>query len=112
MVPLDTAIREFSPVDADWRPLEILIQRAFSEPDPKVYYHAIFNLFERFPEDDGAGVLWSALHGMESVGGYEELLLQYYRRYPSLMTKTMLRRIMKSGQTHIGKVELARLIAS
>jgi transposase len=112
MVTLDTAIREFTPQEGDWRPLEILFERAFSGPDPKRYYHAIFNLFERFPEEDGAGVFWSALHGMEAAGGYEELLLQYFRRHPSLMTTTMLRRINKSGQSHIGKVEIARLVTS
>ena len=58
-----------------WLPLERHFEVAFSSPDPKQYYHAIFNLFERFPDDDGAGVFWSALHGMEAVGGYEDLLL-------------------------------------
>src|SRR5690349_13754791 len=68
MDDLDTAIREFTPQQGMWLPLERHFERAFSSPDPKHYYHAIFNLFERFPEEDGAGVFWSALHGMEAVG--------------------------------------------
>jgi hypothetical protein len=88
----------------------LLFDRAFSKADAKKYYQAIFNLFERFPEDDGAGVFWSALHGMESVGDYEELLLIHFQRFPSLMTKAMLKRILNSGQTHIGKVEISSLI--
>lgn len=112
MDDLDTAIREFTPIKGDWRPLEGYFERAFANPDPKKYYPAIFNLFERFPEEDGAGVFWSALHGMEAVGGYEELLLQYFRRWPSLMTKAMLRRILNSGQTHIGKLAIASLITT
>ena len=68
------------------------------------------NLFERFPEEDGAEVFWSALHGMEAVGGYEDLLLQYFRRHPSLMTRALLRRILNSGQTHIGRVAISSLI--
>jgi hypothetical protein len=111
MDALDAAIREFTPDGGDWRPLETLFERAFSTPDPKPYYHAIFGLFERFPEDDGSGVFWSALHGIEAAGGYEDLLLQYFHRHPSLMTSTMLRRIRKSGQTHIGHVEIASLVA-
>jgi hypothetical protein len=107
---LDTAIREFTPQQGVWLPLERHFELAFSSPDPKKYYHAIFNLFERYPDNDGAGVFWSALHGMEAVGGYEELLLQYFRRHPSLMTRTMLRRIMNSGQSHIGRVALSSLI--
>jgi hypothetical protein len=112
MDALDTLIREFTPQNGEWLPLETYIERAFSSPDPKKYYHAIFNLFERFPNEDGAGVFWSALHGMEAIGGYEELLLQCFRRHPSLMTKAMLRRIQNSGQTHIGSVALGKLITS
>jgi hypothetical protein len=110
MDPLDREIREFTPKDGAWLPLEKHIEMAFQSPNPRVYYHALFNLFERFPEDDGAGVLWSALHGMEAVGDYEPLLLYYFRRCPSLMTTTMIRRMYNSGRTHIGQVEIARLI--
>lgn len=112
MKDLDVVIREFIPLKGDWCPLEQHIERAFASPDPKRYYHAIFNLFERFPDEDGAGIFWSALHGMEAVGGYEELLIQYFRLWPSLMTKIMLRRILNSGQTHIGNVEIATLIST
>jgi hypothetical protein len=107
---LDTTIREFTPQEGVWLPLEQHFEQAFGSSDPKQYYNAIFNLFERYPDDDGAGVFWSALHGMEAVGGYEDLLLQYFRRHPSLMTKTMLRRILNSGQTHIGRVAISTLI--
>src|ERR1044072_1596394 len=107
MDDLDNSIREFTPDKGDWRPLERLLEAAFASPEPKNYYHAIFNLFERFPEEDGAGVFWSALHGMEAVGGYEHLLLQYFRRFPSLMTKAMLRRILNSGPTPIGQAAIA-----
>ena len=110
MDDLDTAIREFEPEDGIWLPLESLIEQAFEASDPSVYYHAFFNLFERFPEDDGAGVFWSAVHGMEAVGGYEELLLQYFRRHPSEMTRAMLLRMRNDGQTHIGDMEISRLL--
>ena len=110
MDDLDTAIREFTPQQGMWLPLDRHLEQAFRSPDPRQHYDAIFNLFERFPDDDGAGVFWSALHGMESVGGYEDLLLQYFRRHPSLMTRAMLRRILNSGQSHIGRVAISRLI--
>jgi hypothetical protein len=108
---LDAAIREFTPIDGDWRPLDNQFDLAFSDSDPSLYYHAMFNLFERFPEDDGSGVFWSALHGMEAVGGYENLLLQYHRRWPNLMTNTMLRRMLNAGETNIGGVEIASLLS-
>ena len=108
---LDNAIREFNPIDGNWLPLETHFERAFSSPDPTSYYQAIFNLFERFPDDDGSGVFWSALHGMEAVGSYEVLLLQYFRRLPSLMTRTMLRRMMNAGETQIGDVSISTLLS-
>jgi hypothetical protein len=111
MNKLDYAIREFKPLNGDWLPLEGLIEQAFASADPKEYYNAIFNLFERFPEEDGSGVFWSALHGMEAVGGYEELLLMYFRRWPTHMTRIMLRRIYNSGQTHICKMAITKLIS-
>src|SRR5688500_6129793 len=110
MDDLDMAIREFSPKNGAWLPLERYFEQAFGSLDPKKYYHVIFNLFERFPNEDGAGVFWSALHGMVAVGGYEEMLLQYFRWHSFLMTKTMLRRIQNSGQTHIGMIALSTLI--
>ena len=57
-------------------------------------------------------MFWSALHGMEAVGGYEQMLLQYFRRWPSLMTKAMLQRILNSGQMQIGGVAIKTLITT
>ncbi|RYD20632.1 MAG: hypothetical protein EOP88_14300 [Verrucomicrobiaceae bacterium] len=109
MDTLDHSLREFIPVNGAWLPLETLLEQAFSDPDPKRYYHAIFNLFERFPEEDGP-VFWSALHGMEHFGDYEDLLVQYFRRWPTVMTRIMIRRIWNTGQTHIDGIEISKLI--
>jgi hypothetical protein len=110
MDELDILIREFTPKEGDWRPLDLLFDRVFTAKDPRKYYQSIFILFDRFPADDGSGVFWSALHGMEFVGDYENLLLMHHRKSPSEMTEILLRRILKSGQTHIGEVEISVLI--
>jgi len=93
MTPLFDQICTFEPQDGDWRPLELLIEKSFQEPDPKEYYNAFFSVFERFTDDDGAGVMWSAVHGMESVGGYEKTLLHRFHKNPSFLGKVLLRRI-------------------
>jgi len=108
---LNTSIREFTPSEGDWRPLDILFERAFATPDSRIYFPAIFNLFERYPEEDGAGVFWSAVHGMEAIGGYENQLLHFFRRFPSSMTRIMIRRLSNSGPTHIGAIPIATLIS-
>ena len=99
---LDHSIREFLPKDDSFVELEGFFEAAFSSADPTNYYDAIFNLFERFPEDDGSGVFWSALHGMEHVGGYEVKLKQYHRRWPNIMTNIMLQRIANAAQDSSG----------
>jgi hypothetical protein len=57
-------------------PSSFLLDRAFSSPDPKRYYDAVFNLFVRFPDEDGAGVFWSAVHSIENAGCREDSLLR------------------------------------
>jgi hypothetical protein len=47
---------------------------------------------------------------MEHIGEYEDKLLMYFRRFPSLMTRTMLIRIRNAGSATIGGVEIATLI--
>nr|WP_298147168.1 hypothetical protein [uncultured Pseudomonas sp.] len=105
-------ISSFEPADGNWLPLEYLLEEAFQSSAPEKYYQAIFNLFERFPEEDGSGVFWSALHGMEAVGSYEEKLVQNFRRFPTDMTRAMLVRLRNSGNTHVAGVSLALLIGA
>jgi len=107
---IDAAIREFRPNQGDWRSLETLFTQAFASSDPKRFYDAIFHLFERYAQEDASGVFWSALHGMEAVGGYEELLVRRFKSAPSFMTRVMLRRILNAGQTHIGELAISGLI--
>lgn len=103
-------IAEFEPKNGDWLPLEKLFEETFQSLEVVKYYSAIFNLFERFPKEDGAGVFWSALHGMEAIGNYESELVLFFRRYPSEMTRIMLVRLRNSGQTHVAGVSLSLLI--
>lgn len=103
-------IMEFQPKDGNWLELEQLLEQVFSLNNPQVYYPAIFNLFEHFPEEDGAGVFWSALHGMETVGGYERELVRFFRRSPCLMTEAMLIRLRNAGEKEVGGVSIDSLI--
>mgnify|MGYP005861346755 CR=1 FL=1 len=110
MNSLAQSIHEFTPKEGNWLPLEELLGEAFSTDNPREYYHAIFTLFERYPEEDGSGVFWTGLHGMEHFGGYEDLLLQYYQRKPNDMTRAMLVRLKNSGEDTIGNTSISALI--
>jgi hypothetical protein len=107
---LANQISDFEPVDGNWLPLEVLFESAFSSIKPVAYYPAIFALFEQFPDDDGAGVFWSALHGMEAVGEYEEDLLNSFQRHPTLMVEAMLIRLRNAGETIVEGIPIDQLI--
>ena len=93
---IDSKIRQFEPKDDSWLPLDSLLVEVFSSSEPQKFYEAIFELFCKFPEEDGSGVFWSALHGMEHFGGYEAMLKETHLKSPSMMSKIMLKRLANS----------------
>ncbi len=106
-------IEAFVPNDQHaWLRLDALLAEVF-ELDG---WHApaietLLNLFERFPRHDGHGVLWSVIHGLERIGGYEQALIASVQRCPTELSVTLLQRLLKSGQKTIGDVDVAALIA-
>jgi hypothetical protein len=88
-------IDQFGPKNGDWRPLDTLLDELWTVGPPALEAIPIlFNVFERFPDDDGAGVLWSIVHGVESLAhDYEPLLVVSNRRAPSHMAAAMLARL-------------------
>lgn len=87
-------IEHFSPRDGDWRPLDALLDELWASGDVGAdVLPVLFGVFERFPEDDGAGVLWSIVHGIEALPiDYVPALRQSHQRNPSLMSDIMLSR--------------------
>lgn len=91
-------IENFSSRDGDWRPLDLLLEEVWASSDlPPEVLPVVFGIFERFPEDDGAGVLWSIVHGVEALSlDYVPALQQSHRRRPSLMSDIMLSRAVNA----------------
>ena len=93
-------IQEFSPVEGNWRHLDTLLDELWSEGVTEGSLQILFSVFERFPEDDGAGVLWSIVHGVESLSfDYEPALRQSLQRKSSFMGKIMLQRLEKANES-------------
>lgn len=83
----------------------------FFESQPDVDDLAVwFRLFERFPEDDGYESFWAIVHGIETVPGSEELIVESVRRRPSRFPVQMLNRLLNAGKAHIGDVGLLGLL--
>lgn len=94
----------------DLQALEEAICAAVLEPRSDEIDTALFGLFERFPAEDGHGVFWSIVHGLERRGAYEESLLASVQRSPSPFSLRMLNRLMNSGQELCAGVPIGRLL--
>lgn len=83
----------------NWRPLDDLLDELWSRGLAAGSLPILFGVFERFPEDDGAGVLWSIVHGIESLPiDYEPALRESLRRKSSFMGRAMLERVVKAKE--------------
>jgi hypothetical protein len=93
-------IQEFSPVEGNWRRLDELLDELWSAGATEGSLPILFGVFERFPQEDGAGVLWSIVHGVESLSfDYDPALRQSLQRTPSFMGKVMLQRLERANES-------------
>jgi len=88
-------ISRFEPTAGVWLQLDDLLNELWLAGQPPIdSLPTLFGVFERFPQDDGAGVFWSIVHGVEALPyNYEPLLRESYCRAPSEMSKVMLARL-------------------
>jgi hypothetical protein len=89
-------IEAFAPRDGNWLPLDRLFDELWQHDFPTSAIPVLFRVFERFPDEDGAGVLWSIVHGLERRNDYEVALTDSLARQPSEMGNLMLQRLERS----------------
>jgi len=90
-------IAQFSPENGNWLPLERLLEALWTVGISEESLNVLFNLFERFPDSDGAGVLWDIVHALEYLAvPYEQALAKSIARCPSLMGEIMMSRLLRS----------------
>jgi hypothetical protein len=105
-----TKIKLFEPQDENWLELDDLLNDLWSTGEQEAFTADLFNVFERFPDDDGAGVLWSIVHGVERFKTYDRELVESLRRQPSMMGFAMIIRMKNSGANVMGGVEFDALL--
>lgn len=90
-------IETFRPNAGVWLPLDDLLTELWNAEVPARALPTLFGVFERFPDDDGAGVLWSIVHGVENLDfDYEQPLRDSLVRQPSDMGKIMIDRLERA----------------
>ncbi|WP_139195655.1 hypothetical protein [Aquimarina amphilecti] len=85
-------IESFKPVDGNWLRLDELVNKLWESGKAELGINTLFRVFERYPNDDGAGVFWTILYGLETLN-YEESLYSSLMDKPSHMGINMLKRI-------------------
>ncbi|HEY5824528.1 MAG TPA: hypothetical protein VIT44_09190 [Cyclobacteriaceae bacterium] len=103
-------INQFEPQDGNWLRLDSLLEELWGTGEQENFLTELLNIFERYPEEDGNGVLWSIVHGVEGFKSYEKELVDSLKRQPSEMGLVMLRRIKNSGTLIINGVEIDKFI--
>ena len=87
-------ISVFEPLNENWLSLEELLEELWAIGIEKGDTPFLFSIFERFPNDDGAGVFWSIVHGLESAQfGYKKELESSLQKVTSEMGKIMMKRL-------------------
>ncbi|QFZ83277.1 hypothetical protein GFK26_11140 [Variovorax paradoxus] len=100
-------IAKFAPTeDGNWRRLDDLLDELWQAGGPEQAIPEMLSVFERYPEEDGYGVMWSIVHGLEKLPNYEPALLASLARQPSELGIVMVGRMLNSGITEIGDVSL------
>jgi hypothetical protein len=106
-----SALEAFAGQDSgDLIALDALIVEAVSRDPDTDLDRALFGIFERFPQEDGRGVYWSIVHGLEGRGGYEEALLDSVRRSASPFALLMLNRIANDGQADCAGMSITSIL--
>ena len=90
-------IDSFQPVSGSWRPLDDLLAELWESGVTDGALASLFGVFERFPDEDGAGVFWSIVHGLEALPlDYGPALRASLARRTSLIGRVMLDRLERS----------------
>lgn len=103
-------IESYKSDDGNWLLLDELVTELWESENPEIGIDALFGVFEKNPTDDGSGVFWTILHGLETME-YEQKLYDSLMEKPSHMTITMLKRIENSGSSTIAGKSISELIS-
>jgi hypothetical protein len=103
-------IEQFEPQDGNWLQLDRLLNELWETGEQENFTADLLRVFEKFPEEDGAGVFWSIVHGLENFRTYENELIESLNRQPSEMGLLMLRRIKNSGARTVGGMDISKIM--
>lgn len=112
--PTDEIINDIDSFDAirdGWPKLDSMVNDLRASPTPAKGINALLGVFERYPGTTfGSGTLWTVLHTLEALPGFEVHLVESMRRRPSVLAVMMLNRLLNSGVADIGPESVIQLL--
>lgn len=105
-----TGLEDFEPSDGNWLALDGLLEELFSSGAASEGVDAMLAVFEKYPTEDGAGVFWAIVHGLESLPGYEPKLVESLRRVSSDFALVMVNRLLNAGCVEVGGIALLSVL--
>ena len=104
-------LNAFRPPNDDWDQLDAILQKLWKDGSPELAIPELLAVFSRYPEnEDGCGVFWSILHGMEDIHGYERQLVNVVVQSPSEFGVMMIGRLVNGGVDYVGDTDLRALL--
>jgi hypothetical protein len=104
-------LNSIAPPSDDWGLLQSILDELWTDGRPDAAMPELLALFERYPVDeDGCGVFWSALHGLEALPGYETHLLQSVENSPSEFGVMMLGRLLNANTDTINGTSIVSVL--
>ena len=100
MIKLSKQIEMFSPAQGNWLELDRMISGIENISEEIIC--ACLGLFERYPDEDDAGVFFSIVHTLEYFGGYEHALATSVLKNPNEWNLLMLGRMQNAGINTVG----------
>ena len=94
----------------DLQRLDENVVQLFAAENPEFGIGALLRVFERFSVEDGFGIFWSILHGLESLPGYELPLIESVKQRPSLFGLQMINSLINGGITEIQGKDLLNVL--
>ena len=103
-------IERFEPGDEGWLPLDSLVVELLENGATTEDADTLLKVFERFPEEDGDGVFWALVHGLEALPGYEPHVVAAVQRAPNEFNLLLVRRMLNSGKEVAAGTRLVSLL--
>jgi hypothetical protein len=103
-------IEDFKPSKGNWLGLDTLLQELLLSGSAAVGIDAMLRVFERYPAENGAGVFWSIVHGLENQPGYKSRLVESVRKVPSDFALLMVNRLLNAECRGSEGVQLLSLL--